>query len=458
MRSRTPLIVTGAAIVLAIALVARVAMWHCCTPKAYPDTSTYMDMARAMLGMSHGALNGVRTPVYPALMALCGCQPWIIMFAQMTLGIASALLLYLVGLKLTKSVIFSAIASAWFATSYQQLSFETFLLSETVSTFLLVLTVYLGCQVYERPSRRHVLAFSLAILAALLARPLFLVLLPLGLICIPWRIITGRRQLLAIYTLPLLIGILAWCGVNRMLCGQFCVTTLGGCNLIRHGCYMAAMLPDKYRVIRNAILRSQPCPIPSSNAYDAIYKAEPELTRHGISLLGPEVKAAALYLVIHHPDHYTMTVQYAWGQFWQPETIPIPHLSAWNVLPYGWMIALFGLACLLLVALPFLRITLPRPLYFVVITVLVSSLVQALLEIGENSRYAIPFLPLIIISNSVYALLVSRTIIPAIQCALHYKVGVRITLEPRVPGESLVTVSNLQSCGSNINLPQPSPR
>ena len=144
-----------------------------------------------------------------------------------------------------------------------------------------------------------------------------------------------------------------------------------------------------------------------------IWRAIPDMrqaTGQTYAELSRTLTAMSLTMFGQHPDLYLRSVFAAWLKFWErpiywvPDKIHPPGVKL--LLGVGWWLQdklYFGLYLLFgLIVLSrlygLLRHRRPDPPFnlFLIALILISSLVQAMLEFGENGRYAIPFVPLIV--------------------------------------------------------------
>ncbi len=155
-------------------------------PVTYSDTPSYRRLAESVL---HGFANydGTRTPGYPIFLALVGSDQRVWLF-QLFLGFVTTFLLFYVGWKLTDKLWFGGLIALAHTLNLGQLFFESNLLTESLTTFLLALTMA-GMFVWLlSPKVRSLwLAFLLGLIssATLLVRPLFIY-LPFFLLIFLW--------------------------------------------------------------------------------------------------------------------------------------------------------------------------------------------------------------------------------------------------------------------------------
>ena len=160
---------------LAVSLAVRLGLWLLYQPVAYSDTASYRRLAQAV-ARGFERYDGTRTPGYPLFLALFGPDErvWL---AQMGMGVLVSLLLFYIGWQISGRAWFGGLAGLAHSLNLQQLLFEPNLLSETGTTFWVVLSLAGAVLWYYRPERRSpwlAAAIGLAASLAWLTRPLFL--------------------------------------------------------------------------------------------------------------------------------------------------------------------------------------------------------------------------------------------------------------------------------------------
>lgn len=173
-----------------------------------------------------------RTPVYPAFLALASLLPgpdgWAAASLQRLLGAAGVWLIYRIGLMLWANRYAAAAGAAFAAGHFHLLYFESYLLSETLSVFLLAAMFLYALKLRAGAPRTAdlLLGGSVAALAGL-CRPELL--LPAA-FCVPlagsWRAAAGREaaRRTALYLLPVAMLCGAWALRNGLLYDYWGIT------------------------------------------------------------------------------------------------------------------------------------------------------------------------------------------------------------------------------------------
>ena len=212
--------------------ILRLGLWLTYAPASFGDTPSYMRLAAALKDAGLSGYDATRVPGYPAFLALLGSDPDAIWIAQMLLGWAISMLLFVFAWKTAGSPVFGAIMGLLYNFIPGPVLFEANLLSETLTTFFLIFSLVLMMGMDRADTKRSAYAFALAMgisasLAALI-RPLFFM-LPVWLLIFVWFGPKGQSlQLAASYLLTpfLLLGAwLAWMGTTYDMIGP---TTMGG--------------------------------------------------------------------------------------------------------------------------------------------------------------------------------------------------------------------------------------
>jgi 4-amino-4-deoxy-L-arabinose transferase-like glycosyltransferase len=128
-------------IVAMVAVVERVLLYLFYRPVAYSDTGGYRRAVEAILG-DWNNLDGTRTPGYPVFIALFGPDERVYA-AQLALGLVTTLLVFYVGWRISQKGWFGVLAALVHSLNLGQFSFEANLISECLTTFLIVVSLAL---------------------------------------------------------------------------------------------------------------------------------------------------------------------------------------------------------------------------------------------------------------------------------------------------------------------------
>jgi hypothetical protein len=403
-----------AGVLLTAAFIERLWLWATVAPVEYGDTGAYFRAASVLARGTLDGYDGTRVPGYPLFVALLSLDPARVWLGQMALGLGITLLLFLWTLRVSGNLRLAVIVGAVYNLIPGQFLFEANLLTETLTAFLVLLSLWLALESRRRSGLRT--ATTIAVLggvaagAAGLVRILFY---PLAVWLLPFVASAGRwRERLArglAWAAPAAILLGGWIYFIDSHYGFLAPTTMGGYNLVQHTGVFFEYLPDEYAPLRDTYLKYRDARIAErGDQTNAIWEAIPELTRVtglGFYDLSREMQRVSLLLIREHPDLYARNVVEGWIGFWkapvywQPDLIASPFarrlLSAWSAVGRGLCLAANVAYLLLLAALPF-RMDFVRRLRRDVDwlaaagLVAVTSVLQTLTDHGDNPRFLVP--------------------------------------------------------------------
>ncbi len=425
--------------VLALAGVIRLVFWQVYQPASFGDTAAYLRLAKVVAGGSLRAYDGTRTPGYPAFLALVGGDAPRAWIGQMALGLLITLGLYWVCWRLTAEPRLAAGVAATYSLLPGLLFFEGALLTETLTTlFLTGCLVCLTALEVSTKNRTAVVAAGLLGLSASLAaltRPLFFV-LPAVLLPFVWSSGPGRRERWArsaAFALAPLVLLGGWLAFIDSKYGMLSPTVMGGYSLVQHTGAFFEYLPDEAAPIRDTYLRYRQAQIAARGTQtNAIWDAIPEISRAsglGFYDLSREMQRLSLWLIRQHPDLYARSVAEGWIAFWKAPVYWDLQLVApdWlrAVLPaYATLTRLllvvtnlaFLVLCLASLWVRRVRSALTAHATVLAGTAMVLgiSVVQTLLDHGDNPRFLVPLqmTVILVVSVIVHELLKARATHP----------------------------------------------
>jgi hypothetical protein len=429
-------------------------------PVTYGDTPSYWRLAETVL---HGftGYDGTRTPGYPVFLALAGNDQrvWL---AQLLLGFVTTLLIFFIGWKLTDKAWFGGMLGLAHTLNLGQLFFESNLLTESLTTFLMILTMA-GVVVWLLyPKYRRIwLAFLLGLIstATLLVRPLFIY-LPFYLLLFLWveprltatpgsrigegdTIVENRSVHLSA---PLFIGIAflvpvvlllgGWVSFIHKNFGEWSFSTMTGYNLIQHTGNYFEYVPDEYASLRDVYLKYRDEHIALYGTQtNAIWDAIPEMSKisgYSFYALSRVLARISIDLILKHPLLYIKNAASGWWMFWR-----VPVYWSSDALRYPWLaggvrlIVLLERALIFLCNLVFIIFSIafvfiecvsavrrkPSPLpirpthptvyaflWMLLGNVWIASILQTLLDHGDNPRFLVPLQSLVVIWVALFIL------------------------------------------------------
>jgi 4-amino-4-deoxy-L-arabinose transferase-like glycosyltransferase len=392
------------------------------------DTGSYRRSAEAILG-GWVQYDGTRTPGYPAFMALFGPDERVYT-AQLLLGFVITLLFFYIGWRISGRGWFGAMVALAHTFSAQQLLFEADLMTETLATFWLALAwagmVFLleeriGGE--ERPAWWLIgmaVLTGLAVGLSIITRPLYIY-LPFWIaffLVVGWRASTPRiRWASAVAALlPGLILTGWWVNFIHDRFGMWSLSAMTGYHLIQHTGVFFEYVPDDYAGLRDTYLRFRDARIAEYGTQtNAIWDAIPELQKvtgesfYGLSRL---IQRISIQLILQHPFLYARNVALGWGWFWK---VPVYWSAAAIENPLLLSITrgiilierglLFGINMIfiigsfMVVALNKVRLAVKMTpfIWFSIGAVWIASVLQSMLDHGDNPRFLIPMQSLVVL-------------------------------------------------------------
>ena len=313
-------------IVLAVAILLRVILFLTYPPVSYSDTASYRRSANAILD-GFNQYDGTRTPGYPALMALLGPDR-VVYGAQLLLGLGITLAWFWIGWKATGKPFFGGLAALAHTLNPGQFFFEANLLTETLSTFWLMLALLGAFMWLEHPKAQSIwlgLGIGLCTSLAVLTRPLF-IFMPVWLavflafslqnkkLTFDWRGLVG----VLLPAILLVGGWMLWIQKNYHI---FSLTTMSGYHLVQHTGYYFEDVPDEDAVLRDVYLdfreqRLNAFGTQGNTIWDAI-PALQEASGMNFYELSRELQRISVQLIVTHPLQYMGRVLWGWWLFWR---------------------------------------------------------------------------------------------------------------------------------------------
>jgi hypothetical protein len=405
-------------LLIAVAVLVRLGPWLGYGPATAPDSETYLLLSRLIRDGGLAGYEGQRTPVYPLFLLLCGLEPRAIMIAQGVLGILTSVLLFELSWWHTRRARIALAIGLSHSLALDLLLYESIVLTETLTTFLLVGSCVLVRVLLDRDRVDPGLAALLGAILSLLAltRPMFLFVAPLFalVVLLPWRgsppNLRGRVWRVAAMVVPVIVLVGSWCLFNGRVNGTFGLTTMAGFHLTQHSGAIMEDAPDSTAMVRDIYLahRVEQRARKGTHA-NTIWDALPDLQRATgatYAQLSKRMGRISIELLMRHPGSYVRTAFYAWTRFWtRPIHWEVERFGRWSrALRALWSLefalglganAVFLGLCLRM-AFDGLRRRPTDPWLAVLAAVILgASVAQALMETAGNGRYAIPLLPLV---------------------------------------------------------------
>lgn len=407
--------ITRSLVLLAVGVLVRLLLMTRLRPSLVDPS--YIDAARHILHLDFRAL-GDRTPLYPLLLAMCGLNYWVVWVVQSILGLAASLMIFDMALRRTRHGPCALIVGLACSLIRDVLLFESYLATETLASFLLVASLWLITRAEGTSESKMWYPLGVGSILALagLNRPLMLCLIPVYYsfmvpIWPPANILRrdGIKKTL-LFAVPVIVLVFGWCGFNYLKSGFFSPTTRAGQQLMDQVTPYVELAPDKFAVLRDVWLQNRQHP---HDVQEGIFdESLPEIERRtGKSQVqvSRELTYLALYLEVHHPLLCLRRAEDGWMQFWgeaSPAEVnwpqdtrlgltgfagPLAEFLIHKVMAVFLVLALFSFPCALFRLRVFTKFE-----YLIFAITLWVSVFAAFTEFGDNHRFSVPFLPLIV--------------------------------------------------------------
>ncbi|MGC1375919.1 MAG: hypothetical protein WA821_06850 [Anaerolineales bacterium] len=442
--------------IAAFAALERLALWLVYPPVTFDDTNSYRRLAGQFLHAT--PMDGTRSPGYPIFLAGLG-QDRVVYAVQLALGLAITLLFFYLGWLVSGKSAVGAAAALIHTLNMGQLLFEADLLAETLTTFLVMVTICGGVYLLKKETFKKfsLKELGLALLTgiagglAALVRPQF-VFLPF-LIAFVLMLQAAqkstqaqnllstkdtkftKKELLRFFfvnfvnacprmgvvdktlwavvfaiVIPAILLNALWINYIHTQFGAWSMSSDDGYHIIQHTGKFFEYVPDQYAAIRDTFLKYRAIQIANTGAAsNTIWAAIPALQKVsglGFYKLSRKLQEISWQLIREHPLLYLGSVCEAWFWFWSAPFY-------WNPQVFGavgdWVAQaqrfLLWAANAVFVAGTFalvfgrVRKTLSMPvvLWLVLAIVWVNSILQAIVEASENPRYSISTQTLVVL-------------------------------------------------------------
>ncbi|MFP3854725.1 MAG: hypothetical protein ACLFWD_10585, partial [Anaerolineales bacterium] len=366
-----------------------------------------------------GSYDATRVPGYPYFIGLLGREETAVWVGQLALGVLLSLMLFYIGYRLTESSLFGFLLGVLYNFTASLVLFEFNLLSETLTTFLLVLSVAIFALLRHRrlDVTSYILALVLGVVASLagLTRTMFIF---LPVILLPFVMFVGtnwrQRVLLGtVFSIGPLVLLGGWIYFVYSHYDMLSPTTMGGYHLVQHTGAFFEELPESESTIRDIYLRYRDEQIAERGSQtNAIWDAIPALTEAtGLSFfaLSGKLQELSWQLIKENPLLYLQSVVDGWIDFWKAPVYWKPDqfssaaaiVQGWSLLGRGISLLANGLFLILssvaLVSRRLRKRLEPPPLVFMpTVLIFFSSVLQTLVDHGDNPRFLIPLQMLVI--------------------------------------------------------------
>ena len=423
-------------------------------PVSYSDTSSYRRLAKAVL---RGFINydGTRTPGYPVFLALMGSDQrvWII---QLLLGFATTFLLFYIGWKLTDRPWFGGLIALTHTLNLGQLFYESNLLTESLTTFLLLFSMagMLVWLLYPRKPNLWLGLFIGTTYASTRAECSFFIYLPFFLLIFLWIGINPRLPLpdmedlrddkrskyriyindhpslyIIAFILPVALLLGGWISFIHYQYGDWSLTTMTGYHLVQHTGSFFEYVPDEYASLRDTYIQYRDAHIAQYGTQtNTIWEAIPEISStsgYNFYDLSRVLTKISAQLILKHPFLYLKSALSGWWMFWRTsfywstDALRFPWLfDGVNIVVQIQRFILFMInlififssmyytlsECLATIRHKRFRVNIrfvnpAKNAYFWLLlgTIWSASILQTLLDHGDNPRFLVPLQSLVVL-------------------------------------------------------------
>lgn len=394
-------------------------------PVLCDDSAGYLRLAEMLRSLEFAGFLGDRTPVYPALLALLGRHLWLVWIVQSAMGVLISLLLFKMARLHRMSVPLAFLVGLSHTLCLNQLIFESAILTETLTTCLVVLFSFLCLKIaLDKVTLKLVLALGCVISLATLTRPSMVFLIPLSALFLllvqmrrPRSFTTSVLHLTTL-AMPVFLLVGSWAVFVRSHTGQFSITTMMGFHLTNHTGAWMEKAPAEFKDVQQVYLRHRDeLRLKTGTHVNTIWRALPDLLQEtGLSFghLSERMTRLSLALIKAEPMQYVKSVARSWLLSWQ--SVAIGRRDAEKVHRHVFysllllvpqaietgVLLLVNAAFLLLIGQQLCVALIQRRAFPISLLVLAAvpiggTLFQALFEIGDNARFFLPFQPIVLL-------------------------------------------------------------
>ena len=202
------------------------------------DTITYEE---TNIDWRHGIVDDSRTPVYPILIRIFvkivgyDSYKYHLIRLQKILFLVGLVFLFLTVQKLTNNKIIASVVSLFFGMSPLLFFWTTFILTESIALFEIILLAFLTISYLKKPKIVYGITMMATVIITIMTRPAFIYLLPIYLLFCTVRFFTNkeeRKQVIAglISSLVVILILLGYCALVKKCYGSFSLTAISNYN------------------------------------------------------------------------------------------------------------------------------------------------------------------------------------------------------------------------------------
>lgn len=314
-----------------LATLIRIFWWSTHSPQPFLDTNSYMDVARALAMMDFDHYLGERPPGYPLLLALAGMDFQKVFVLQLMLGVGTTGMLWWLFLRVSRSTAIAFWTGMLHSLNLAALYFEMDILSETLSTFLLCLSlVLLFKTAREDRQARYWLFTGISVSLLGVTRPQYqlLPLVFLALLIVNYFLSGEHRGLrklaglAGVFVIPMCVILGGWSLFNMVKINYFGITTFAGGSLMEHAGKFIESAPNEYAVLRDIYIMKRR--ERGTDLY-GIWFAYPDMMRatgQSFVQLSKTLARMSVRTIINNPLAYVRSVFQSSAAFWGTALYP----------------------------------------------------------------------------------------------------------------------------------------
>jgi hypothetical protein len=364
------------------------------------DSQTYIDLANLISSGSITGYFGGRTPGYSLLIVFLGNSLQFVVFMQIIIGIASAMLNFKILKFLKFNTFISIIVTLIFNSLIHVLTYEYSILIETINLFLITLLIYFVL-------KNNVLKSSLCLMFLVLLKPFYIYLSCIFFIYFIYNSFNIKTNLIKYCMLlifPFFVFI-SWSYINFINTGYFVSSTYFGLNKIQNCVNFIEKAPDEFNWIKQPYLKQRD--LNSENGlgspmciWYAVDKGEFEYKKMTFPQLSNEFgKCADETIKSNFGLYLKQVIFFSFKEFWNVEIVSTNSFKNNKGLLYLWnfeRIFLRFIKTIFLFLIPvYIFIFFKNRLFTIelllILIVLSTAIFQALVVYGSNARYGFPF-------------------------------------------------------------------
>lgn len=434
-------------IILFVSFLLRLSLYTGIKPNYFGDSDGY-DRGAVNILQGNSLWNShPRTLVYPAYLAIvykiAGTKNWkaVVISQLFILGLASVWMMYILGMHLTGNRIIAGLVAILYNLDFMIIEFDFAILTESLSGFLLILSILLLIKAIEERKLRWTIPSGAVMGITALVRPAFVPLFaPVFLFFIIAIIINSKPKILwkpiilhsAIYMALSIAPCFAWLKGNHARGNGFSFSPfMMNAGLTNHVGFYFEKLPDEYAAVRDPYVQLRNERRTTVGGY---YRVSGKMYAGGRKIgirtekeFEEFMTKLCIGLIRDHPKLYMRTFWLAWDMMWAnrpliyfqpPESKDSKENFAelqkkifWGfwlrniearILQKKWFNSLqfkiFILGAILCMILLWRQKRRVRVAFLVFAIVLTLSITTNALELSENARYRAPFEPLVVLT------------------------------------------------------------